>query len=210
MFDAVLPNSSDNWIDSISGLIKEKYGDITFLSKGWRSVVFRWRKGIIFKIFKRKESFERELFFLRYLSRFPFVPRVYFWDEEIPLIAMEEVKGKTLYEILKTGERKEKRIAMKLTLLIALLLDLVGVENPEMNRPLKHVIFGEKFSKLIDYERFKFKRFPGNFTKALSFFYKGRGEIVEFSRWYKRNFEDIREKFRDLLASFPRADPLFS
>lgn len=209
MHDTILPSSSDNRYSDILHVIRRKYGDFKIVGKGWRSLVLDLGNFVI-KVCKSRKIAQREYFFLKELQGYPFVPKLYGYDREIDGIIMEKIVGRNLEKHFRTASKEEVRVSVKICLLIALVLDMLGYENPEMNRPKKHIIFTRGFPKLIDYERFRKKRRPLNFTKMVSFFFLSGGKIrriveeaygirekkgiIEFLKWYKENFEEIRSK----------------
>ncbi len=212
MCPSVLPNSCDSWSSNILHLAKKKYGNVEILGRGWRSIVLG-NESVVIKICKSEEISRREYLILKELQGLPFVPRLYGYDKDLNGVLMERIRGVPLYKFIKKAGKKDVRKVVRLSLLIAIILDILGYENPEFNRPLKHIIVGNGFPKLIDYERFRKKEFPGNFTKLSSFFFVSGGvvgrivrrsfgienpdDIISFLREYKRRFKDIRESILD-------------
>lgn len=136
-------------------------------AKGCHSKIYESNfenKKIIIK--ENKFNNEREIFFLKKLQKYNFIPKLYFYDKKI--IIIEKFIGKTIKEFLedKTINLKiKKRIVLKIKN-ICEILDKLKINKMEMGNPYKH-IFIEKYNviKFIDFERSKFTNRPKNLNQ---------------------------------------------
>jgi len=191
-------------------LIERGVGELSFVSKGYRGVVFRGLlKGrpVAVKVKRSdtpKEVSLKEFNFLSHLYRLyreetP-APVPYFATEDF--IVMEWVSG----EILPVAFRKEPRRVVKEALKACYKLDRAGVEHSEIKGE-KHLIFTGDRVKVIDFESAKFKERPRNLLQFVGYHLIGKGlcgelglkeeELREFLSLYKKNPE---EGFKSLLS----------
>ncbi len=140
-----------------------------FLARGKRSEVFLISKNRVIKK-KRKDSdalgtIEREFEVLKKLNKVDIGPKVFKWDNGI---VMEYVKGERIKDYLAKSSRGEILKVISNVIKQCRKLDTMGLNKEEMVNPYKHIIVGKKVV-MIDFERCKQSKKPGNLTQFTSF-----------------------------------------
>ena len=183
--------------------------------RGKHSRVFV-KGGVARKVFRPefRLNFWKEARFLAALQPFHFVPRLYAIIPERLTVEMEFVEGKTIGEIIKTGDASEIKIAALKTAEICRTLDMLGIQKEEMNHPDRHVIvsWSQDTSpecvnvKLIDFERSKESGKPSNLTQFTTYLLRKRiianrkNEVISLLKSYKATYsEEIYRKIIHLL-----------
>ncbi len=126
------------------------------------------------RIDSRRSSLEYEGMLLEYLSPYKLVPRVYYWSRDF--IVMDFIVGKTLREYisyyLEKGDLESVRDIIRRVLVKAYILDSLGVDHGELNRPGTHVLIDEnKDIYFIDFESARYGRRTHNLTSIASYFF---------------------------------------
>ena len=150
----------NNFVERILKEIEKnkKISNVKFLTKGKHSFVYDCNyenKNCILKI--NLFNNEREVFFLKKLKTFNFVPKLFFYSKDF--IIMEKIFGKTIKEFLES-KRIKKNTKLKIIekiFEICQKLDKLQINKMEMTNPYKHVFITKNYSiKFIDFERSKF------------------------------------------------------
>jgi putative serine/threonine protein kinase len=186
--------------------------------RGKHSTVFV-KDGIARKVFQPdfRLNFWKEARFLTALQPFHFVPRLYAIIPEKLTVEMEFVEGRTIWEVIRTGDSDEIKLVALRTAEICRTLDVFGLQKEEMNHPDKHVIVSwsgrsAKLSpeclnvKLIDFERSKESSKPSNLTQFIIYLMRKRilvnrkDEMLSLLKSYKATYsEEIYRKIINLL-----------
>ncbi len=173
--------------------------------KGKHSTVFV-KGGVARKVFhpEFRLNFWKEARFLVALQPFHFVPRLYAIIPEKLTVEMEFVEGKTIGELVRTGNIDELKITALRTAEICRTLDVLGIQKEEMNHPDKHVILSwdvkggeERVNvKLIDFERSKESGKPSNLTQFIVYLLRKRvivnrrDEVISLLKSYKAGYSE--------------------
>lgn len=177
--------------------------------KGKHSTVFV-KDGVARKVFRPefRLNFWKESRFLSALQPFHFVPRLYAIIPEALTVEMEFVEGKTIGEVIKSGNSDEIKIVSLRTAEICRMLDMLGIQKKEMNHPDKHVIVGRRawLVKMIDFERAKESGKPSNLTQFITYLLRKRivvnrkDEVISLLKSYKTSYsEEIYRKIMHLM-----------
>ena len=204
-----------------------KVVEVVMILKGKHSTVFV-KGDVARKVFQPefRLNFWKEARFLAALQPFHFVPRLYAIIPEKLTVEMEFVKGRTIGEIIRAGDRDEIKLTALKTAEICRTLDLLGIQKEEMNHPDKHVIVGwssqdsEQIKqtghtrypnvKLIDFERSKESGRPSNLTQFIIYLLRKRivvnrkDEMISLLKSYKATYsqETYRKIINFLMESF--------
>lgn len=146
-----------------------------FLARGHRSIVYLGKyKNKIIAIKKRREDIDvsnhllNEAKILKIINKHKIGPKMYYGDQD--MIAMEYIKGSRILEWIDKNRKnkvKLRKIAREI-LRQCRILDKLHIEKQEMHKPVKHIIIGKKIV-MIDFERAKMKKNPGNVTQVCQF-----------------------------------------
>jgi len=185
-------------------------GELTFISKGYRGVVFKaYLNGrpVAVKV-KRPDTLKdvplKEFKFLSHLYNIygSGSPAPIPYAAEPDFIVMEWVEGRPFPEAFK----ELKGEAVKEALKACYKLDKAGVEHSEIKGE-KHLIHTSSSVKVIDFESAKFKERPRNLLQFVGYHLIGRGlyrelglsraELLKLLEDYKKSPQDA---FNRLLA----------
>jgi putative serine/threonine protein kinase len=187
---------------------------IKLLGKGYASiVVLAYNKyyGLgalkLRRIDSRRTTLEHEGMILDYLDKTLYVPQLYMWAKDF--IFMEWLNpdkcldlGSYFEEMIHKSKFDKLKIIIKRIILALYLIDRLGIDHGELNRPYNHIyICSDRFVKIIDWESSSYRK-PHNVTMFLSFLfnrYKYKNvlkniigmsseEIYEILRNYKKNY----------------------
>lgn len=168
-------------------------GELLELQKGKHSVVYLTKEYAI-KQFHGQflYNFLKEVKFLILLQPFFFTPKLYFVDFINRRIVMERLKGRKFEEVF-------SKFTVRRALEACFIMDSIGIEKQEMNRPEKHIIVSDDVY-FIDFERSRFKERPSNLTQFCMYLRKfgievERGLLQEYKSSISReSFEKILER----------------
>ncbi len=145
-----------------------------FLGKGFSSIIAMGlmdgsRVAVkIRRLDSRRRGLGKEAVMLEYLAPSRLAPLVYAWRRDF--IVMEYIGCRGLADELKRS-RSPLGVARRV-LAAAYLLDTLGVNHAELNRPHGHVyVCGERVV-FIDFESAGFSARPRNFTSLAGYFYR--------------------------------------
>lgn len=168
------------------------------INEGWHSEIFLTNKGTIIKKFKEnlRKNYEKEKYFLLKLSNYNFIPRIISWNDNELWIEIEYINCKKFEDIIK--EKSLSKETVEKILDICYILDKLGIEKEEMNRPYKHIFVCENRIILIDWERAREKKSTSNLTQFIQFLIKEkyieRNEIlINLLKEYKRSKENYNK-----------------
>lgn len=147
----------------------------------------------------RRNTLEYEGMLLEYISPYNISPRVYYWSKNI--IVMDYIVGDLFkeYVVRENNTSILKRVLRKV-LLKAYLLDKLGIDHGELNRPGTHIILEESTKEpyIIDFESARYSRKTHNVTSLASYIFIrsktlsmklfksiDKGELIARLRLYK-------------------------
>jgi len=153
------------------------------------------------RVDSRRQTLEYEGFVLDFLEKTGYVPKLYSFSREYVFREyLAECRDFVDYfvEAIENGRVEEGVIAVRKLLYALYLLDKLGVDHGELNRPFKHVYWcGVNGVKIIDWESSSFSRKPHNLTSFVSFLlYRVRSRIVANA------VEPVRERVLELLKKY--------
>jgi len=128
--------------------------------RGKHSTVFR--EGVkAIKKFKTgfELNFKKEIYFLKKLQQYDFVPRLYGWDEKELEVTMEFIEGNFI------RDTAPELVILRKCFNVCHTLDLLGIHKEEMHRPDRHIIIRDGIPYFIDFERARETRKPSNVTQ---------------------------------------------
>jgi putative serine/threonine protein kinase len=190
------------------------FSGIKFLGKGYASIVvlaYNEYYGLgalkLRRIDSRRITLEHEGMMLDYLDKTLYVPQLYMWARDF--IFMEWLDpgkcmdlGRYFEELIFKNKFNELKRIIKRIILALYLIDKLGIDHGELNRPYNHIyICCDRYVKIIDWESSSYRK-PHNVTMFLSFLfnrYKYRSilkdiisisdkEIYGVLRRYKKNY----------------------
>jgi len=188
--------------------------NLSFVSKGYRGVVFRGElsgKSVAVKLPRSdagKEGIaEKECSVLKYLEeclgeRNP-APRVYLCTPEF--LVMEWIEGLPFAEALQVYGKR----ALVSALESCYLLDTCGVEHSEIKGE-KHLIYDGERTRVIDFESARFKENPRNLLQFAGYHLLRRGELLkrlQVDEGVLRSLLTLYKENRD--EAFPKILSLF-
>jgi len=153
------------------------------------------------------------VYFLEKLKDFDFVPKIYSYDDKNLTIEMEKIDGITIQEIFEKGYLEEIKKVVSKVIDICFLLDKMGIQKEEMNRPYRHIIVQGERVVFIDWERAHEKKNPSNLTQFIEYLYKNkeilerkgfilpeREEMIKLMKEYKKSYsEEVVKKIKEKL-----------
>lgn len=147
-----------------------------------------------------RANFYKEIFSLQKLSKYPFVPKLIYYDLNKLYFIMEYIDGINLKNLLKilnyiVNDKLKKKLLIKIykvLIKICIILDIEGIFKDEWNRPFKHVIFKIKENKIygiyiIDFDRANFSKDLKNLPQFLTFAFNNLGFMKYFYLLKKYN-----------------------
>ncbi len=171
------------------------------IGKGFKGVVFKGKIAgsnvpVAVKFLradsKKKNALRKEFILLKLLEKTGVCPVPYFASKDF--IIMEFVEGKTLKEIVESGDEEEIRNALCLSLSACRILDSFGVRHSEIKGGKHIIITPEGRAKVIDYESAYLKDSPKNLPQLIGSIIIGwnldkllgfdRKKLIELSRLY--------------------------
>jgi len=182
------------------------YGDYKLygyhvLGKGYSAIVSLCIHDGIPRILKvrrldsRRKGLEAEAIFLEYLEPFELSPKIYSWSKD--LIIMEYVDGTPLPIFIENNLDKidhVRRVLRKL-LVKAFILDSLGIDHGELNRPGSHVLIKANEVVFLDFESASASRKPRNLTSLASYLFL-RSRFKEKILCDEYSKEDIISRLR--------------
>jgi len=154
--------------------------NLDYLSKGKHSIVLKGvfkNKEVVIKRGK-EEYINKEIFFLKKLQNYSFVPELYFHGKNF--VVIEFIKGRLIEEFLSKASKEEIIETINKILKITFELDKIKINKFEFVNPKKHIFIGEDIGKdkvdknkiivkLIDFERSIFSENPKNTRQFLQY-----------------------------------------
>lgn len=138
------------------------------LEKGKHSVVEIFEDFVIKKFDKElKYNFYKEVYFLKGLDKFGFVPKIIKYDPKNLSIYMEKIDGIRIWDFIKNEDPKKVKEILRKILDICYFLDKNGIEKTEMRNPYKHILIKYPKVYFIDWERSYEKENPRNLSKFI-------------------------------------------
>lgn len=171
------------------------------LGKGFSAIVVLCIHNGIPRILKirrldsRRKSLEAEAIFLEYLEPFDLSPKIYSWSRD--LIITEYIDGIPLPVFIEKNLNKigHVRQVLRKLLIKGFILDSLGIDHGELNRPGSHVIVKDNDIVFLDFESASASRRVRNLTSLASYlFLRSRFKEEVLCREYKR--EDIIFKLK--------------
>ncbi len=158
------------------------YGDYKLygyhvLGKGYSAIVSLCIHDGVPRILKvrrldsRRKGLEAEAVFLEFLEPFELSPKIYSWSKDF--IVMEYVDGTPLPIFIENNLDKidhVRRVLRKL-LVKAFILDSLGIDHGELNRPGSHVMVKGSEIVFLDFESASASRKPRNLTSLASYLF---------------------------------------
>lgn len=154
--------------------------DVSFISKGFSSLVFKARKGrkkIALKLerdkSRRKEMLEKEVENLMKANSVNIGPKLYFYDKQLKVIGMQLIEGITFNEFIFSNQKEKHLIrVIKLLLLQAKKLDEIKLSHGQLAGKMKNILITKGKPVIIDFEKASMKRKAKNLSqlKAALFF----------------------------------------
>ena len=143
----------------------------------------------------RRKGLEAEAVFLEYLEPFELSPKIYSWSKDF--IIMEYIDGSPLPIFIENNLDKidHVRQVLRKLLIKAFILDSLGVDHGELNRPGSHVMVTGKDIIFLDFESASASRKPRNLTSLASYLFL-RSRFKEKILCDEYNKEDIIFKLR--------------
>ncbi len=186
------------------------------LGKGYSSIVVKsyyHGKPVVLKIRRldsRRKTLEYEGMILDYLSPLPFLPQIYFWSRDI--LVMEYINCPGIVEAIRKANKESVNTIIKRAFTSLYLLDLLGIDHGELNRPYNHVFLcNSGIIKIIDWESARPRAKPHNLTMFASyiFFRSGlfllsnyeKNIVLNILRNYKFNPTIYLRKLLNFLSS---------
>jgi len=184
--------------------IKKDIKNLKVIGKGWRGTVYKGTfkgKDLSFKVPNSTihvKAIKKEGKILSIVNRYGIGGKLFFKGEDF--IAYDFIEGKLLKDAI--NEENYKYIIYQL-FEQARILDKIGINKDEMQKPLKNTIVNEQNKVyLIDFERAKFSKKVSNITQllqfvnSLKFFNIDKEKIIELGKEYKKfpteeNYEKI-------------------
>jgi len=145
-------------------------------------------------------NFWKEVYFLRELQPYGFVPRLYSYNAQKLEIVMEFIEG----DYIKDFEFKssEEWRVLERCFNACRLLDKLKIQKEEMHRPNRHIIVRNGVPYFVDFERAHYSKRPSNVTQFAIYAGKRLGicfeEIKEILRRYKAMYDE--KSFKELLT----------
>ncbi len=119
----------------------------------------------------RRSTLEREAVILEYIEPYRVSPRIYCWSRDY--VILEYIKGyslvKAVEESIEDNEINIARLVLAKALVKASILDQIGIDHGELNRPGEHVLYNGDIY-FIDFESASNIRKPRNLTSLASYF----------------------------------------
>ena len=193
----------------------KRVGRYSVVGKGWASIVVLCIQDGSLRVLKirrldsRRDSLEYEGMLLEYLAPYRLVPRVYHWSRDF--IIMDYASSGCLRDyinmLLETGDTRCLRNLIASILVKAYILDKLGIDHGELNRPETHIVIDNGDPLFIDFESARYGRRVHNVTSLSSYFFirsrfkekllgreVSRGEIVSRLQLYKKtlSLESLR------------------
>ena len=177
------------------------------IDEGWHSEIFLTENGTIIKKFRNKlyKNYEKEKYFLDFLSNYGFVPKIISYNDKNLEIEMEYIDGKKFEDL----DLEEKKKYLDNILDILFLLDRLKIEKGEMGRPYQHIIIKDNKIYLIDWERARLKDNPSNLTQFIQYLISDKiininQDLINLLREYKKFYSEeifnkIKEKIKSIL-----------
>ncbi len=179
------------------------------IGEGWHSEVFLTERGTVVKKFKKNliKNFRKEVYFLKKLEGYDFVPKIYDYNEKKLSVEMEFVEGKPLKKIVQEGDHREIKDILKKLFEIAKKLDEMGIDKGEMVDPEKHVYVDGDRIILIDWERARESKKPQNVTQLIAYVVRNKKlrdlleidekRVIDLAKQYKKNYSP--QTFQEIL-----------
>ncbi len=147
------------------------------LGKGYSSIVTLCIQDNEVRVLKirrldsRRRGLEFEAVILEYLEPYELSPKIYSWSKDY--IVMEYVDGIPLPIYIENmiGEIDHLRRVLRKLLVKAFLLDGLGVDHGELNRPGSHVMVVGDDIVFLDFESASVSRRPRNLTSLASYLF---------------------------------------
>ena len=187
--------------------VKDKIEGLTYLSKGWRGIVYRGffeGKDVAIKVAKSPEkeyAIRKEAKILERLKDYPNFPKLLLKGEDF--FIYEFIDGLPLDKLELNQEERIKIYCQVLD--IAFLLDSLRINKDEFAKLDKHLLVGKDGTVyMIDFDRGALDvEKPHNFTQFLQFLRKegiiSHEQAVSFGKAYRLNSGDVREHVRAIL-----------
>ncbi len=120
----------------------------------------------------RRSSLEYEGMIMDYLDKTGYVPQIFLWRKDY--IFMEYLENcvdlvHKITEYLLENKNKELRYIMRKTLSALYLIDFLGIDHGELNRPYNHIYWCNGIVKIIDWESSSYGRKTHNLSSFLSY-----------------------------------------
>ncbi|MET1160174.1 MAG: serine/threonine protein kinase [Thermoprotei archaeon] len=154
------------------------------------------------RIDSRRTTLEYEGMILDYLDRTGYTPLLYTWSREY--VFMEYLKNcKSIVhvfdELVKQRDVNSVKNTLRRVLSALYLIDLLGVDHGEVNRPYSHILLCDSLVKIIDWESCSTIRKPHNLTSFVSYLlfrYPMRRALFELLGLDNRNVEEVLSLLR--------------
>lgn len=160
--------------------------------------------------YELRANFYKEIFSLQKLAKYPFVPKLFYYDLDKLYFIMEYIDGINLKNLLKivnyvSNDKLKKKLLIniyKVLIKICIILDIEGIFKDEWNRPFKHVIFKIRENKIcsiyiIDFDRANFNNGLKNLPQFLTFAFNNLGFIQYFYLLKK-----INDHYRKIFSNY--------
>ncbi len=157
-----------------------------------------------------RANFYKEIFSLQKLNKYPFVPKLIYYDLSNLYFIMEYINGVNLKNLLKIfgilNDYKIKKKILnkiyKILIKVCIILDLEGIFKDEWNRPFKHVIFKIKENKIlgvyiIDFDRANFNKDLKNLPQFLTFVFNN----LKFNQYFYL-LKKINTYYRKIFSNY--------
>lgn len=178
------------------------------LGKGYSSIIVlaltTTRQPIALKIRRldsRRKSLEYEGMIIDYLNPTRIPPAIVFWTRDF--IGMEPIfctsVEKYLDKLLLSKKTDELKFVIKRILSTLYLIDQIGIDHGELNRPYNHIFYchDTKEVRIIDWESARLSSKPHNFTMFASWIFYRYKRKIDIMNLLGVSREEVIEKLHD-------------
>ncbi len=153
------------------------------------------------RIDSRRKTLEYEGMIIDFLDITGYVPRLYMWSKDYVFREYLHDCLSIDKALLKSIEEKRVNDAIGIirkTLSALYLIDKLGIDHSELNRPYNHIYWCREYNvKIIDWESSRLRRKPHNLTSFVSFL------VYRFKKKpFSELFEDVRSEVFQLLKKY--------
>ncbi|MCD6488699.1 MAG: hypothetical protein J7K21_05695 [Desulfurococcales archaeon] len=186
---------------------RKTIGKINILGKGFSSIAVlvlqnnRQRVLKIRRIDSRRKTLEYEAILLEYLRPYSIAPRPYSWSRNY--IVMDYIDGSPLDLVIKIllskNELDKIYLILKRVLTKAWLLDIIGIDHGELNRPFNHILVDKNYYPyFIDFESARYKKKRHNLTMVSSYIFFRSSWFRELfmNNYYFRNITMLLQNYK--------------